>query len=349
MVLWITQTARNFTNVKFAPGFLRFLLTTSSSTYLLLGYQCYHKMPQFYPFLDSERKRLKSIKLKLEDLPDDPVYSTALETACQDVAGRPREPEDADFAIVEFTLAKILLSVIGDPAAGEKYAERKSDEYRQALERESVTYLIKIGREDFGMDIRTEEALCLQFIDFLKYKPEFLRLSQMSLLGGYVQVTKTQLNWILKGAIKRRILESIPKKEEFPDAITKAANKMRGKVGEARERIARPRISNLKEEALPPCIKGIVGSLEAGTANHNAHFVLVTFLHGLGLDEKAILEIFRRSPKFKEKIASYQIKFAKERGYTCPACDSVKGYGLCKAACAKNHPISNYFANLRRR
>jgi DNA primase large subunit len=304
-------------------------------------------MPQFYPFLNSERERLKSIRLNLADLQNDPLYSGALEGACRDIEGHAKEPEDADQAVVEFTLAKILLSVAADPAASEKYADRKSEEYRLALEKENLTYLIKIAREDFGMGIKTEESLRLQFIDFLEYKPDFLKLAQMNLMNGYVQVTKTQLNWILKGAIKQRIISTIPKKDKFPDAIMKAAGKIK-KVGEIRERAARPRISSLREDALPPCIQGIVKSLEAGTANHNAHFVLVTFLHGLGLDEKAIVDIFRRSPKFKEKIASYQVKFAKERGYTCPACDSVKGYGLCKTTCAKKHPISNYFANARR-
>lgn len=306
-------------------------------------------MPQFYPFLNSERERLKSIKLSLADLPKDPIYSKALEDACADLAGRPRESDDADASVVGFTLAKILLSAIGDPAASERYAERKSEEYRGKLEKESLTYLIKIAREDFSMVVKTEESMRLHFIDFLRYKPEFLRLSQMNMLGGYVQVTKSQLGWILKGAIKQRIIKTIPKKEKFPDAITKAANSVKGKVMEVRERVSRPRVSNLREDALPPCVSDIIRSLEAGTANHNAHFVLVTFLHGLGLDEKTILEIFRRSPKFKEKIAAYQIHFAKEREYTCPACDSVKGYGLCKAECEKNHPVSNYFANLRKR
>lgn len=305
-------------------------------------------MPQYYPFLSSERDRLKALKLNLESIPKHPIYATALENAALDLEGKAKEPEDADFAVIEFTLAKVLLSVIEDTAANEKYAERKSDEFRLALEKENLTFLIKTAREDFGMDVKTEESLRLHFIDFLRYKPEFLKLAQMNLLGGYVQVTKSQLNWILKGAIKQMILKTIPKKEKFPDAITKTANKVKGKVGETRPRIARPRVSNLNEDALPPCVTGIIKSLEAGTANHNAHFVLVTFLNGLGLDEKSVLEVFKRSPKFKEKIASYQIKFAKERNYTCPACDSVKGYGLCPATCEKNHPISNYFTNLRK-
>ncbi len=74
---------------------------------------------------------------------------------------------------------------------------------------------------------------------------------------------------------------------------------------------------------------------------------MVTFLHGLKLDEDSILEVFRRSPKFKEKTARYQVRFSKERGYTCPACKSIKEYGLCPADCPRGHPVSNYFLFLK--
>lgn len=305
-------------------------------------------MPQYYPFLNSERDRLKALDLRLDQLPQDPIYSNALENAALDVEGKSKKPEDEDFAIVEFTLAKILLAAIGDPGAAERYAERKSGEFRDALEKEPLTFLIKVAREDFGMELKTEESLRIHFIDFLMHKPDFLKLSQMNLLRGYARVTKNQLTWILKGAIKKRILDGIPESKGFPDAITKAAERLKGKVAKARRPMARPRITNLREDALPPCIKGIISALEAGKANHNAHFVLVTFLHGLNLDEKAILEVFKRSPKFNERTTRYQIRFAKERGYTCPACDSIKGYGLCTADCPRKHPVSNYFVNLRR-
>lgn len=306
-------------------------------------------MPHYYPFLNSERERLKSLGLQLDKIQQDPFYAQAIENAALDVIGKSKEPQDRDLAIVEFTLAKIFLSVIDNPTAAEAYAERKSEDFRQALEKESLTFLIKVAREDFGMDVKTEESLRVQFIDFLRYKPEFLKLSQMNMLKGYVQLTKSQLPWVLKGAIKRRILGSIPKNTKFPDGIEAAAKKLRGKITQPRRYSERPRISKLQETALPPCIKGIISALEGGTSNHNANFVLVTFFHGLGLDEKSILEVFRRSPKFKERIAAYQIKFSKERGYTCPSCESIKGYGICKWQCPRKSPISNYFLNARRK
>ncbi len=302
----------------------------------------------YYPFLAGERARLKTLDLRLEKLAQHPIYGSALEGAACDVEGKGKPPADADFAAVEFTLAKILLGIIGEPDASEAYAERKGNEFRESLDKENLTLLIKIAREEFGMEVKTEESLRLQFIDFLRYKPEFLKLAQADLQDGYVQLSKTQLAWVLKGAIKRQILDTIPKGKGFPEAFSKAANAVRGKIAKPKAHRERPTVSSLTEDALPPCIKGILAGLEGGVANHNAHFVLATFLTGLGLEEPAVVDVFRRSRKFNERTTAYQVKFAKEKGYTCPACDSIKGYGLCKAECERKHPASNYFLNLRR-
>jgi DNA primase large subunit len=304
-------------------------------------------MPQYYPFLNSEKDRLKSLNLKIEDIADNALYTRALDNAALDIVGKAEEPDDRDFAIVEFTLTKIFLSIIDNPAVTEKYAERKSGEFRDKLEKESLTYLIKIAREDFGMGMKTEESLRIDFIDFLKYKPDFLKLAQMNLLGGYVQVTKSQLTWVLKGAIEKQIIEAVPKGANFPESLKKVAKKVKIDAVKVRGPINRPRIDRLTEAALPPCIRDIISAMGSGKANHNAHFILVTFLHGLQLDENSILEVFKRSPKYKERIALYQVRFSKERGYTCPSCESIKSYGLCTGDCPRRHPISNYFTNLR--
>ena len=303
---------------------------------------------QYYPFLNSERGRLKSLDLKLEDLSDSPLYTAAMDNAALDLIGGAKESNDRDSAIVEFTLSKIYLAIIDDASASENYAERKSDYFREKLEKENLTYLIRVADEDFDMHMQIKDSLRLHFIDFLRNKPDFLKLAQMNLLGGYVQVSKSQLTWILKGAIKKQILDGIPKGHKFPESLVAKANRVRLKAVKVKKEFDnRPRISSIREEALPPCIQGVIKAMESGKANHNAHFVLVTFLHGLNLDENAMLDIFRRSPKYKERIALYQIRFAKERGYTCPACESIKGYGLCPSECPRKHPVSNYFLNLR--
>lgn len=306
-------------------------------------------MPVSYPFLKEEKERLMALNLKIDEIPQHPIYSSTLDLAADDIIGEPVNLDDPDFSVVSFTLSKILLSIADDKTLNEKYAGRKSEEFRRQLERENLTFLIKIAREEFNIDIKTEETLRVHFIDFLKFKPDFLRLSQSDLKGGYVRVTKTQLTWVLKGTIKKIILDSIPEKQKFPEAFQRAAMKVKGKAQSSQRLRTMPKITRLREDALPPCIKEILKNLQSGTANHNAHFVLGTFLNTLKLDEKDILEIFKKSPKFSDRITRYQIQFTKERGYICPACDSVKGYGLCVASCPKNNPVSVYFYNLKAR
>ncbi|MBN2517498.1 MAG: hypothetical protein JXB14_01495 [Candidatus Altiarchaeota archaeon] len=302
-----------------------------------------------YPFLKEEKERLKDLKLKIDEIPEHPIYGHLLGASIDDINGKAKDLGDPDFSIISFTLSKILLSIADDKSLNEAYSERKSEEFRQRLERETLPFLIKIGREELGMDIKTEDSLRIGFIDFLRFKPDFLKLAQADLKAGYVQITKTQLSWLLKGAISKSILRSIPKKQKFPEAFQRAANRIKSQAKESGRIREMPRIKSLNQDALPPCIKEIIKSLQSKSANHNAHFVLATFLTTLKLGEKDILEIFKKSPKYNDKIARYQIQFIKERGYICPACDSVKSYGLCVANCPRNNPISVYFYNLKTR
>jgi DNA primase large subunit len=247
-------------------------------------------------------------------------------------------------------VAKILLSIISDQKLTRKYAEKKSEEYRKNLESEGIGFMIRLAKDEFSVDIEYKEAVKMGVIDFLKYRPEFISLVEADLEKGYVWLGRNQLSWILKEAIKRRILESIPKKQSFPDAMEKRAGSIKSELKKHQtqiERVETRGVSRLTEKALPPCMRSIISDLSEGSVPHNANFVLGTFLVGLKLKDEDVLKIFSSSPKFSEKIVKYQIQFMKEKEYTCPSCDSIKGYGLCVADCPRKHPISNYFNNLR--
>ncbi len=300
----------------------------------------------YYPFLSNERSRVKALDVDLEELSTNPMYAEIIENAVRDIEGREHKTLDRDLAVMEFVVVRILLGIINDPPIEKAYIKRKSEEYRRSLEREDLSYLIKMAREEFGMDIRTEGGLRIHFTDFLKHKPEFLNLAQMELEGGYVSITKEQLVWILKDAIAKLIESLIPRERRFPSGLVAVARRIRLMKGRERAREA-PRVKRLKEEALPPCIRSIIEEVEAGKSSHSANFVLATFLLGLGLKDDDVINIFKRSPKYKEKTTVYQIRFMRERGYTCPGCESIRSYGLCKWECKRKHPVSNYFLNLR--
>jgi len=303
-------------------------------------------MPEnFYPFLESSKERLKRLAINLEDLPKHPVYSRTLDLAADDILESP-EFNDEEEELVTFTVAKILLGIAGNKKTAEKYAKKKSEQYRSKLDKEDLPSLITIARE-LALDVRTEKILQIHVLDFLKNRPENHHLIKAELSRGYVKITKIQLAFVISRAVENQIINSIPKKTGFPKEFVQKADYIKTRSIVVKKTFT-PKVSRLNDKAIPPCIKQLLSMLESGSANHNAHFILATFLTGLKLDEGAIVDAFRRSPKFNERTTAYQIRYAVQKGYTCPSCKAIKKYGFCKHSCEKGHPVSQYFLNLRR-
>lgn len=109
-------------------------------------------------------------------------------------------------------------------------------------------------------------------------------------------------------------------------------------------------------EALPPCIARIISMIEqGGNPSHEERFNLAAFLVNIGLDTESILEYFRKTPDFNEKIARYQVEhIAGEKGsrkkYMPYSCDKMKSTGICpvQERCkGGRNPLAVYKYNLR--
>jgi len=74
-----------------------------------------------------------------------------------------------------------------------------------------------------------------------------------------------------------------------------------------------------------------------------ANFTLATFLNSIGMPKARILELFKKSPNFSERIASYQLDRIAKQNYAPPSCDKIRSYGLCpNKDCPARHPLSFY-------
>lgn len=109
-------------------------------------------------------------------------------------------------------------------------------------------------------------------------------------------------------------------------------------------------------EKFPPCILRIIGIIESGgNPSHEERFNLAAFLANIGLDVDSILEYFRKTPDFNEKIARYQIEhISGVRGsgkkYMPYSCEKMKSMGICpvEGKCkGGRNPLAVYRYNLR--
>jgi hypothetical protein len=82
---------------------------------------------------------------------------------------------------------------------------------------------------------------------------------------------------------------------------------------------------------------------------HLANFTLATFLNSIGMPKARVLELFKKSPNFNERIASYQLDRIAKQDYSPPGCDKIRSYGLCPSkACPAKHPLSFYRRQARK-
>lgn len=103
----------------------------------------------------------------------------------------------------------------------------------------------------------------------------------------------------------------------------------------------------------PPCIKEILEILIKGeNLSHHQRFALATFLINIGVPQDVIVDLFRRSPDFNEKITRYQIEhLAGLRGsrkrYLTYSCNTMKALGMCKWECNLKNPVQYPYKFLR--
>ncbi|MDD5111155.1 MAG: hypothetical protein PHG85_01260 [Candidatus Altiarchaeota archaeon] len=308
-----------------------------------------------YPFLSGAKKYVEKLGMTLDKIGEHPVYSAAIMLARQRIldmpAGNFKPPEDEktdqELLILSYPLARILASAIGDKTIAGRYAAAEAETAYERLRAEDQTTIEAI-KEDLGLSADTAISLpeYLKLATRPAKKDAAYKLVNRTVNKGMVSLSPGDDLLLLKEAIRQKVLEPANVKN-IPSSMKKTVNELKTMlIGAASEK---PEIEFLDENAVPPCIKHVIGLLQSNQANHNARFILATFLTGVGLKEDQILKIFSTSPKYEEEKTRYQLGFLTgEKGntkYTCPACATIKTYGLCKADCRVKHPQQYYRNN----
>jgi len=106
-------------------------------------------------------------------------------------------------------------------------------------------------------------------------------------------------------------------------------------------------------ELFPPCIRRILDRVLNGeNLSHQERFALATFLINIGTDLDIILELFKHSPDFNERIARYQIEHlaglrGSKKKYLPYSCKTMKVLNLCISECGVKNPLSHFLKALK--
>lgn len=310
-----------------------------------------------YPYLPEAREYVEKLGLSLKEMLAHPVYSGCIDYGRRRLEGcleREYKPVLTDKLSMELTLlaypiARLIAAGSGSRRLVEEYARGEADLAYSLLQDDSEDQ-VKSMAVEVGLNLKGDSLYYLDFINLagdLTDNPAW-RLVNQSLKDGWIRLEPWQLRRLLAMWVKVKTSEEIDASE-----IPKLLREMGKSVSHSKSKSYRKvTVESLEEDALPPCIEAIISRMADDSADHQDMFVLGTFLVNLGLSEEKILGVLRKSPKYDESTARYQLKFisGEKSGteYTCPSCDTLRTQGVCVAECDVKHPLQYYRRNSRK-
>ncbi len=190
---------------------------------------------------------------------------------------------------------------------------------------------------------------------YIKYAEKLLtepswKLVNRYVLKGYVYLSKKDLARLAEESVKRRIMEyaNIFSEQFVRDVLGDYIERARSLVPKQVIEREKKAVPGKVESAFPPCIASLREALRRGEhLSHHQRFALATFMLSIGYSVDEVVDTFRTSPDFDEKIARYQIEhLAGLRGsrkkYLVYSCEKMKSLGICIANCGTKTPLQYY-------
>jgi DNA primase large subunit len=320
-----------------------------------------------YPFFQAAREAVQETDVALADLiaEDAPAVERGVERVERALvegtvaAEDPYRWEPRD-ELLSYPLARILVSLLDDQAAVEKYAAAEAETAATRFEedvaadddlqsarhpRVSLERLLREfdlpdrvraepaarGREPAWFRIDVGTYLALSDADW----GDRWRLVNRELLDGEVRVERPELYRLLREAVRRRVIEGLPfSVRESPGGDALAAE-LEPKVADLRELLAEHEqptgVDVIAPAQFPPCVTALLDRARDGEAlpDHSA-FALTAFLVdvGLGPEEIGSLVGDASDPESLATRARY-LQDGDRTQYPMPTCATMQALGDC--------------------
>jgi DNA primase large subunit len=321
-----------------------------------------------FPYLERAGEYLYARGFTLEAaLENDGLVERALEIARGAMKGRKRPLFCAKDFEEEAAAARLALYIIA--ASGNQYA------IRRFADRESKLFTARLRgvpglqapeckasiAADLGVRARPSREvvkgsilavyfpLAVWWTHYLRYAPQEPDWAMINrpVVKGWVLIRVDDFERLLEEAYERRVL-ALASREDIGYISGQLAK--RPEVAEllAELRAYRPvAVKASVPGAHPPCMQAIMDAIKRGeNTPHVARFAIATYLlkRGWGVDE--VVDLFRSSPDFNEKITRYQVQHIAgqvggRKEYSVPSCETMNSWGLCPTnlGCGVKNPI----------
>lgn len=331
-----------------------------------------------YPFTSEAAEYIKLLDLRIENLANPelkPILDRAENRIEEALLNSPPEvsyrERDEDIEISSFPVAVMTAAATNNDYMRRRYALAEARRAYNLLRLEddvkildiagSVKWRVKRAKGKFSSG---GYGFTLHFIDFLQ-NAENLREKEWKLVNrvikdGRVYLSKREIARLLQEEVRKhveaklrvRVRPMLP--ENVIERVDRLVQVYALKAGKTRfEELPKTAVN----AAFPPCIRQLYDAAASGRhLSHLGRFALVSFLLSVGVPSEKVIDLFRSSADFNERMTRYQVEhIAGSRGsrtsYKPPSCATLRTHGICPGTddlCERvRHPLAYYRLRLR--
>jgi len=334
-----------------------------------------------YPFAPQAAQRVQELDHRTTEL-ESQEYAKILQRAEQriDEAIKTKQVTlplsfDDETELLSFPIAMMMVISSNDKSLKRTYALAEAKRAYTLLKQENRTKLVAIGHL-FNWKIRPVEVytknlgsgalgLSLDFANYLKNSTIFheskWKLVNRNMLSGEVFVTADEAARLLAEEVRVNIEKKLDLEMDIglPLTLVSKVEKLRQLYTELRKLQEEEMPKEVVVESFPPCINRLYNTAIAQQhLSHIERFTLTSFLLNSGMSIEKIVECFRPTSDFSEKMTRYQVEhIAGGKGsrtkYKPPMCSTLRTHRLCPGSdktCENIYgPLGYYKARLRTR
>ncbi len=332
-----------------------------------------------YPFLPEAAEYMRMLDLTSESLASQelkPIVDRAEERIEESLRTNPPIVSyglyDDEIEISSFPVAIMMASSIDDEYVRRRYALAEARRVYSLLLEDDEEVILHVSRS-FNWRIEPSESqvgnvkiYCfkLHFADYLRNVRSFnekeWKLVNRVVKGGWVYLMKREAARLLQEEVQRSIEKKLDLnvRRILPSIIIDRADRLREKYAANIKRMKREELpKEAVKGAFPPCIRRLYDAAASGSRlSHVGRFTLTSFLLRVGVPPDKVIDLFRSSSDFNERMTRYQVEHisgirGSRTSYMPPKCSTLQTHGLCPSiddTCrGANHPLTSYRRRIR--
>ena len=304
-----------------------------------------------YPFTREAGEAVKSSDFSLDSVPSE-RFQAGLSIASSLAQGKDfrlaqaADSEGVKAFLADFVLARIIVALADNESLKRSFARKYADFSYHHLVAEDSKSLFDFFINTLGFNADLDKGFVkVALEDYLRFplSDESLKLVNRRVGKGFVYLLEEDARLFLKNAFYWNYYNAFNEKDysQAPKEFIEAGKKVKEVLFSSMPTMPGfegAGFGKVDPTSFPPCIRLLYQSLNAGQLPpHYANVAFATFMLNIGASKEQVQELYRKTPKYDEKIVDYQLgylqgKHGSGKAYRMPSCKKMQSWDVCPLA-----------------